>query len=231
MIDAMARGGSTPTSRSSSPTAPTPRGSSAPGTQASKRSSSAIAEFATRDEFDARLAQELRSAASRLVCLAGFMRLVGRALLDAFPNAVLNIHPSLLPAFPGVDAQRRHSMHGVKVTGATVHLVTAELDAGPIIVQAACRCTTAIRWRRCRPASSSRSTASIRRRCAGSRRRLAHRRAPLHNRLLRKNQPAKAEGRSRRQKAEIAFCLAGCVPQQPASYQPRGIGRYGTRRE
>jgi phosphoribosylglycinamide formyltransferase-1 len=94
-------------------------------------------DFATRDDFDARLAQELRDRQVGLVCLAGFMRLVGARLLDAFPNAVLNIHPSLLPAFPGVDAQQQALRHGVKVTGATVHLVTGELDAGPIIVQSA----------------------------------------------------------------------------------------------
>jgi phosphoribosylglycinamide formyltransferase-1 len=93
-------------------------------------------DFATRDDFDARVAQELRGRQVSLVCLAGFMRLVGARLLDAFPNAVLNIHPSLLPAFPGVDAQQQALRHGVKVTGATVHLVTGELDAGPIIVQA-----------------------------------------------------------------------------------------------
>jgi len=93
-------------------------------------------DFATRDDFDARLAQELRDRQVGLVCLAGFMRLVGARLLDAFPNAVLNIHPSLLPAFPGVDAQQQALRHGVKVSGATVHLVTGELDAGPIVVQA-----------------------------------------------------------------------------------------------
>ena len=92
-------------------------------------------DFATRDDFDARLARELSDRQVGLICLAGFMRLVGARLLDAFPNAVLNIHPSLLPAFPGVDAQQQALRHGVKVTGATVHLVTGELDAGPIIVQ------------------------------------------------------------------------------------------------
>ena len=91
--------------------------------------------FATRDEYDARLARELKSRAVALVCLAGFMRLVGRPLLESFPNAILNIHPSLLPAFPGLDAQRQALAYGVKVTGATVHLVTAELDAGPIVRQ------------------------------------------------------------------------------------------------
>lgn len=93
--------------------------------------------FASRDEYDARLARELATRGVQLVCLAGFMRLVGRALLDAFPNAVLNIHPSLLPAFPGLEAQRQAFEHGVKVSGATVHLVTGDLDGGPIVVQAA----------------------------------------------------------------------------------------------
>jgi phosphoribosylglycinamide formyltransferase-1 len=93
-------------------------------------------DFAARDDFDARVAQELVSRGVRLVCLAGFMRLVGANLLDAFPNAVLNVHPSLLPAFPGVEAQQQALRHGVKVSGATVHLVTHELDAGPIVLQA-----------------------------------------------------------------------------------------------
>jgi phosphoribosylglycinamide formyltransferase-1 len=65
------------------------------------------------------------------------MRLVGAPLLEAFPDRILNIHPSLLPAFPGVDAQRQALAHGVKISGATVHLVTKELDAGPIVQQSA----------------------------------------------------------------------------------------------
>ena len=65
------------------------------------------------------------------------MRLVGRPLLDAFPNRILNVHPSLLPSFPGLDAQRQALEYGVRVTGATVHLVNAELDGGPIVLQAA----------------------------------------------------------------------------------------------
>src|SRR5580765_8125931 len=93
--------------------------------------------FPSRDEFDRAVAQELLNRGVRLVCLAGFMRLVGPELLDAFPNAVLNIHPSLLPAFPGLEAQRQAFEHGVCVTGATVHLVNIDLDAGPIIMQAA----------------------------------------------------------------------------------------------
>jgi phosphoribosylglycinamide formyltransferase 1 len=94
-------------------------------------------DYATREAFDRELAAELRARQVSLVCLAGFMRLIGTPLLDAFPNAILNVHPSLLPAFPGVDAQRQALEHGVKVAGATVHLVTADLDAGPIVIQAA----------------------------------------------------------------------------------------------
>jgi phosphoribosylglycinamide formyltransferase 1 len=94
-------------------------------------------QFATREDYDERLAQELHARGVTLICLAGFMRLVSQRLLDAFPDAVLNIHPSLLPSFPGVDAQQQALAHGVKVTGATVHLVTSELDAGPIVLQAA----------------------------------------------------------------------------------------------
>ena len=93
--------------------------------------------LSSRDEYDASIARELRSRHVSLVCLAGFMRLVGPRLLDEYSQRILNIHPSLLPAFPGVDAQRQALDHGVKITGATVHLVTGELDGGPIILQAA----------------------------------------------------------------------------------------------
>jgi phosphoribosylglycinamide formyltransferase-1 len=93
--------------------------------------------YVDRADYDRDLASALKSRGVELVCLAGFMRLVGPAFLDAFPNAVLNIHPSLLPAFPGVDAQRQAFEHGAKVAGATVHLVTPELDAGPIVAQEA----------------------------------------------------------------------------------------------
>lgn len=91
----------------------------------------------SRDDYDRLLAAALKKRGVTLVCLAGFMRFLGRAFLSVFPNAVLNVHPSLLPAFPGVDAQRQALAHGVKMTGATVHLVTEELDGGPIIVQSA----------------------------------------------------------------------------------------------
>ena len=92
--------------------------------------------YPDRDAYDWALAELLLARRVELVCLAGFMRLVGRPLLDAFPNRILNIHPSLLPSFPGLDAQRQALEHGVRVTGATVHLVNAELDAGPIVRQA-----------------------------------------------------------------------------------------------
>ena len=93
--------------------------------------------FPNRDAFDRALASELAARQVSLVCLAGFMRLVGAPLLEAFPNRILNVHPSLLPAFPGVDAQHQALDHGVKIAGATVHFVTAELDGGPIVLQAA----------------------------------------------------------------------------------------------
>jgi phosphoribosylglycinamide formyltransferase-1 len=94
-------------------------------------------EFAGRDEFDRALAGALAEKHVDLVCLAGYMRLVGAPLLDAFPNRILNIHPSLLPAFPGLDAQRQAIDHGVKISGVTVHFVTGDLDGGPIVLQAA----------------------------------------------------------------------------------------------
>jgi phosphoribosylglycinamide formyltransferase-1 len=93
--------------------------------------------FPSREAFDRALVDELCRHDVALVCLAGFMRLLGPAFLQAFPDRILNIHPSLLPAFPGLHAQRQAFEYGVKITGATVHLVTAELDAGPIVLQAA----------------------------------------------------------------------------------------------
>src|SRR6185503_7043039 len=92
--------------------------------------------YTSRDAYDQALADALHARNVGLVCLAGSMRLVGAPLLRAFPDSVLNIHPSLLPAFPGLEAQRQAVEHGVRVSGATVHLVTAELDGGPIILQA-----------------------------------------------------------------------------------------------
>ena len=91
--------------------------------------------FPTREDYDLELARELKARDVRLVCLAGFMRLLTKVFLDAFPQSVVNIHPSLLPAFPGINAQYQAWEHGVKWTGATVHLVSTELDGGPIVLQ------------------------------------------------------------------------------------------------
>jgi phosphoribosylglycinamide formyltransferase 1 len=94
-------------------------------------------DYASRDAFEDALVAELRGRDVALVCLAGFMRLLGPTFLGAFGDRTLNVHPSLLPAFPGVDAQRQALEHGVKIAGATVHLVTGELDGGPIVAQGA----------------------------------------------------------------------------------------------
>lgn len=93
--------------------------------------------YGTRAEHERAVVRELRARDVGLVCLAGYMRLLGPDFLAAFPNRILNVHPALLPAFPGVDAQRQAWEHGVKISGATVHLVNADLDAGPIVLQAA----------------------------------------------------------------------------------------------
>ena len=90
-----------------------------------------------REEYDRRVAQELQARGVDLVCLAGFMRLLSAEFCRAFPMRILNIHPSLLPAFPGLDAQKQALEHGVKISGCTVHFVDEELDAGPIVLQAA----------------------------------------------------------------------------------------------
>jgi len=90
-----------------------------------------------REVYDRSVIAELRANAVELVCLAGFMRLLSAAFIREFPHAILNIHPSLLPAFPGLDAQRQALEHGVKISGCTVHFVDEDLDAGPIVIQAA----------------------------------------------------------------------------------------------
>lgn len=92
---------------------------------------------ADRDAFDRAVVDILRAHEVDLICLAGFMRVVGPPMLEDFPNRILNIHPSLLPAFPGLEAQRQALEYGARISGATVHLVTSELDAGPIVLQAA----------------------------------------------------------------------------------------------
>lgn len=94
-------------------------------------------DFPDRASFDAALVAALREHGVEWVVLAGFMRLVTPVLLDAFPFHVVNIHPSLLPAFPGVDAQAQALAYGARITGCTVHLVDAGTDSGPILAQAA----------------------------------------------------------------------------------------------
>jgi phosphoribosylglycinamide formyltransferase-1 len=94
-------------------------------------------DYATREAFDTAVVAALREAGVEYVVLAGFMRLVTRVLLGAFPHRIVNIHPALLPAFPGVDAQAQALAYGVKVTGCTVHLVDEGTDTGPILAQRA----------------------------------------------------------------------------------------------
>jgi phosphoribosylglycinamide formyltransferase-1 len=91
----------------------------------------------SREDHDLSLLEHLRAYEVDLVCLAGYMRLLSPVLIRAYPGRVLNVHPSLLPAFPGLDAQRQAWEHGVKVSGATVHLVDEGLDTGPIVLQEA----------------------------------------------------------------------------------------------
>jgi phosphoribosylglycinamide formyltransferase-1 len=90
-----------------------------------------------REDFDAEVVEILRAHQVDLVCLAGFMRLLSPVFVRAFPGRIVNIHPALLPAFPGLDAQRQAWEHGAKVSGATVHLVDEGLDSGPIVAQEA----------------------------------------------------------------------------------------------
>ncbi|HEY0050544.1 MAG TPA: phosphoribosylglycinamide formyltransferase [Pyrinomonadaceae bacterium] len=89
----------------------------------------------TREEHDAEIVAELKKRNVELVCLAGYMRLLSRDFVGAFPDKIVNIHPSLLPAFPGLDAQRQAIEYGVKVSGCTVHFVDDDLDHGAIILQ------------------------------------------------------------------------------------------------
>ncbi len=113
----------------------------APGLEAARaRGLNAIclpSKGADREVYDRLLVEELRKYDVDLVCLAGFMRLLSAGFIREFPNRILNIHPSLLPAFAGLDAQHQALSHGVKLTGCTVHFVDQDLDAGPIVLQAA----------------------------------------------------------------------------------------------
>jgi phosphoribosylglycinamide formyltransferase-1 len=91
--------------------------------------------FASREEYDRALVTALRDRGVALVCLAGFMRLLSPVMVDAFPDRILNIHPSLLPRYPGLHPQQQALDDGATVSGATVHVVNTELDAGPIVLQ------------------------------------------------------------------------------------------------
>ncbi len=95
------------------------------------------ADAPSREAYDARLVEVLRAHEVALVVLAGFMRLVTPVLLSAYPNRVVNIHPALLPAFPGLHAERQALAHGARITGVTVHFVDEQTDHGPILAQAA----------------------------------------------------------------------------------------------
>ncbi|MBK7956256.1 MAG: phosphoribosylglycinamide formyltransferase [Candidatus Accumulibacter sp.] len=94
-------------------------------------------QFAEREDFDAALAAAIDRFVPDLVVLAGFMRILGNAFVHHFENRLINIHPSLLPAFPGLHTHRRALAEGVRIHGCSVHFVTADLDHGPLIVQAA----------------------------------------------------------------------------------------------
>ncbi len=115
-----------------------------PGAEALKRAEGASIpvevierkSFPTREAFDSDLIKALRSYGVKLVVLAGFMRVLSPDFIRAFPEKIINIHPSLLPAFAGLDVHRRVVEHGVKFSGCTVHFVNEEVDTGPIIVQA-----------------------------------------------------------------------------------------------
>jgi phosphoribosylglycinamide formyltransferase 1 len=95
------------------------------------------AQYASREEFDRAMAAAIDEQAAELIVLAGFMRIFGAGFIGRYPRRIVNIHPSLLPAFPGLHTHRKALAAGVKLHGATVHVVTAELDNGPVIVQGA----------------------------------------------------------------------------------------------
>lgn len=91
----------------------------------------------TREEHDSEIVRELRTRGVELVCLAGYLRLLSPEFVRAFPDRIVNIHPSLLPSFPGLNVQQQAIDHGVKISGCTVHFVNEDLDAGPIVLQRA----------------------------------------------------------------------------------------------
>ncbi|MCL4457724.1 MAG: phosphoribosylglycinamide formyltransferase [Nitrospirae bacterium] len=94
-------------------------------------------DFKSRDDFFRKIADELKARGVELVILAGFMRIVRKPLIDAFPNKIMNIHPALLPSFPGLHGQKQAADYGVRISGCTVHFVDEGMDTGPVIIQAA----------------------------------------------------------------------------------------------
>ncbi|MCL4477261.1 MAG: phosphoribosylglycinamide formyltransferase [Nitrospirae bacterium] len=94
-------------------------------------------EFTTKDDFFLGIAEELKTRGVELVILAGFMRIVRKPLIDAFPHRIMNIHPALLPSFPGLHGQKQAVDYGVRISGCTVHFVEEGMDTGPVIIQAA----------------------------------------------------------------------------------------------
>jgi phosphoribosylglycinamide formyltransferase-1 len=94
-------------------------------------------EFPTKDSYFVKIVEELKARGVELVILAGFMRIVRRPMIEAYPNRIMNIHPALLPSFPGFHGQRQAVDYGVRITGCTVHFVDEGMDTGPVIIQAA----------------------------------------------------------------------------------------------
>ena len=118
--------------------------------------------YASREDYDRALVAELDDRGVALVCLAGFMRLLSPVFVDAFPNRILNIHPSLLPKYPGLHPQQQALDDGARESGATVHFVNKDLDAGPIVMQQSVPIVQAIRPTRSPRESSKSNTRSIR---------------------------------------------------------------------
>ena len=123
--------------------------------------------FESREEFDQAVITTLNNAGVELVVLAGFMRIISAPFLQAFPQKIINIHPSLLPSFPGLHVQQKALDYGAKVSGCTVHFVDDGVDTGPIIVQAVVRYTLMILRRVLPLGSLNRSIKSIRKRFSG----------------------------------------------------------------
>ena len=92
--------------------------------------------FPNREDYELKMIEVLKSKSIDLICLAGFMQILGKKFIQAFPDKIINIHPSLLPAFPGLNVQKKALEYGAKFSGCTVHFVNEEVDGGPIILQA-----------------------------------------------------------------------------------------------